>query len=111
MDAPGNNCHLVMVEWEDSVQPSPNWLHLSNFEKAPPLKCASVGWMIQSDRHTTALAPNMGAIDNEQQIQASGVIRIPTRAITKISLMQERMRQLTSIPLFRLGQARRRKRS
>ncbi len=84
-----NDCPLVLIEWEDSAQPRPRWIHLSDFEPGTAVKCASVGWLIQDDDRTKALAPNMGEIENESQIQASGIILIPTCAVTRIVRLRE----------------------
>ena len=83
------DCPLVMIEWEDSIQPIPRWTHLSDFEKGPAIKCASVGWLIQDDEQAKALAPNMGEIRDPEQVQASGIIRIPTCAITRVVRLRE----------------------
>ena len=36
------NCPLVMIEWEDSAQPLPNWFYLSDFEADYAVLCTSV---------------------------------------------------------------------
>lgn len=64
------SCPLVMVEWEDSAQPIPNWTYLSSFEAPGTIRCASVGWLIRDDE-IKALAPNMGAVDDENSVQVS----------------------------------------
>ena len=81
---------LVLVEWEDSTQPVPQWKYLADYEKAGAVKCASVGWLIQDDKHTKALAPNIGDLGTDDSAQASGVIRIPVRCITRIVRLKER---------------------
>lgn len=77
-----------MVEWEDSAQPTPNWEHLANFQPPTVVSCASVGWLIHDGKHVKALAPNMGAI-NEDSAQVSGVIRIPARCVVRIVELHE----------------------
>lgn len=78
-----------MVEWEDSAQPIPSWGLLADFEPASTLKCASVGWLIQDDDQVKALAPNMGAVNDERSLQVSGVMHIPTSCVLRITRLQE----------------------
>ena len=83
-----NSCPLVMIEWEDSAQPLPSWSYLASFEAPGTIRCASVGWLIRDD-HIKALAPNMGAIDDENSVQISGVIQIPARCVIKVTRLSE----------------------
>lgn len=82
-------CPLVMIEWEDSAQPIPNWSYLSSFVAPGTIRCVSVGWLIRDDGQMMALAPNMGAIDDENSVQVSGVIQIPTRCVISVSTLVE----------------------
>jgi hypothetical protein len=84
-----NACPLVMIEWEDSAQPIPAWQLLSDFEGGETLRCASVGWLIRDDAEMKAVAPNMGAVNHENSVQVSGVIRIPTRCVLKVTRLSE----------------------
>ncbi len=103
---------LVLIEWEDSARPAPAWLHLSDYESRSVVECASVGWLIQDDEKVKALAPNMGAIDDAEQVQACGIILIPARAVTRMVRLREG--QATTWgggPSFRPAPERKRKRS
>lgn len=82
------SCPLVMIEWEDSAQPIPNWTYLASFEAPGTIRCASVGWLIRDDE-IKALAPNMGAVDDENSVQVSGVIQIPARCVVKLTRLRE----------------------
>lgn len=84
-----NSCRLVMVEWVDSRQPTPGWQRLSHYEPATRCDCASVGWLIHDGDDIKALAPNMADIGDGDDMQASGVIHIPTVCITRISTLAE----------------------
>lgn len=84
-----STCPLVLVEWEDSAQPIPSWSYLSSFEAPGTIRCASVGWLIRDDTEMKALAPNMGAIDDENSVQVSGVIQIPARCIVSVTRLEE----------------------
>lgn len=83
------SCPLVMVEWEDSAQPIPTWAYLASFKAPGAVRCASVGWLIHDDAATKAIAPNMGALDDECSLQVSGVIQIPTSCILQITRLKE----------------------
>ncbi len=80
---------LVLIEWEDSTQPIAKWMYLSDFECANAIKCASVGWLIHDGKEVKALAPNMGDLGFEDSAQASGIIRIPSRCICRITHLKE----------------------
>ena len=83
-------CPLVMIEWEDSAQPMSAWTHLSDFPIQTVVRCASVGWLIQDTKSVKVIAPNMGAIDDESNLQVSGVIRIPTRCVVRVVRLKEK---------------------
>jgi hypothetical protein len=78
-----------MVEWEDSAQPIPSWSYLASFEAPGTIRCVSVGWLIRDDDQMKALAPNMGAIDDKNSVQVSGVIQIPTRCVLHVTTLAE----------------------
>lgn len=80
---------LVMVEWVDSAQPRPDWQFLSDLHPPNIVNCASVGWLVVDNKKIKALAPNMGSTDNPDSLQASGIITIPTQAVTKITRIKE----------------------
>lgn len=70
-------------------QPVPAWSYLASFEASGGIRCVSVGWMIREDERMKALAPNMGAIDDERSMQVSGVIQIPTRCVVRVTELPE----------------------
>ena len=74
---------LVIVEWEDSAQPSPTWQWVKDYEFPSIVRCTSVGYLIAQTRDAIAIAPNLGDLAREQ-IQASGIMRIPASAVRKI---------------------------
>ena len=83
-----DDCPLVMIEWEDSRLPESNWTLLSTFTPGAAVRCVSAGWMIHDGQDVKVLAPNMGDIGDEE-VQVSGVIRIPARCILKITALNE----------------------
>lgn len=82
-------CPLVLIEWEDSAQPTSAWEMLSDWKAGGVVRIASVGWLIKDGKKMKALAPNMGGIDEKVAVQVSGVIRIPTRCVIKVTKLIE----------------------
>jgi hypothetical protein len=83
------DCRLVMIEWEDSAQPISSWAYLASLDVTKAVRCVSVGWLIHDGDDVKALAPNMGNLNDESSVQVSGVIRIPTRCISRIVDLDE----------------------
>lgn len=84
------SCPLVMVDWEDSTQPVAKWRFLTDVPRdESPHLCRSVGWLIVDTKKTKVLAPNFGAINAPEQLQVSGTITIPARAIRRIVKLRE----------------------
>ena len=79
---------LVTIDWVDSRQPDSAWKFVSDADGQPIVKCLSAGWLIGQNDEVTTLAPNLGDIDDED-IQVSGVIRIPTVSITRIVFYEQ----------------------
>ena len=77
------NVPLVLVEWEDSVQPVPSWRYAEDVGKPTPVLCHSVGWLIADTAKAKALAPNVAGISGTAAPQVSGVITIPARAVRR----------------------------
>jgi len=74
-----------MIEWEDSAQPIPSWSYLASFEAPGIILRGPVGWMIRDDAEMKALAPNLEGLNDENSVQTSGVIQIPTRCVRRIT--------------------------
>lgn len=83
------DCRLVMIEWEDSAQPISSWAYLASLDATKAVRCVSVGWLIHDGKDVKALAPNMGNLNDESSVQVSGVIRIPTRCISRVVDLKE----------------------
>jgi hypothetical protein len=71
---------LVLIDWEDSGQPIPQWQWIDDMPAYAVIKCQTVGWLIQQDSKVTVVVQNVG--DGEQ---VSGVMRIPTRCIVRLT--------------------------
>ena len=80
---------LVMVEWEDSAQPTSSWVFLSDFTEPTVIRCVSVGWLIHDGQSVKSLAPNFGSVNDEASLQVSGVINIPASCIVRITDLAE----------------------
>lgn len=82
-------CDLVMIEWLDSSQPLPGWRYLSDMPPAEVVSCVSVGWLLGDGDEVKVLAPNMGNLDDEDAMQASGIIRIPACCVKRVAKLVE----------------------
>jgi len=78
---------LVLIEWEDSAQPDGQWRYIDGLNPGTIVRCTSVGYLLESDAKTKALAQNVAALGTDDA-QASGIIRIPTRAVTRIKRLR-----------------------
>ena len=83
------SANLVIIEWIDSRQPVGTWQRISDFEHSDICKCVSVGFLIHDVEDQKVLAPNMADIEDKHNIQASGVIHIPTKCVLKITPLVE----------------------
>lgn len=77
----------MLIEWSDSRQPTNARAHLADIGKRTPVECVSVGFLIQDDDDVKVLAANMGDIGEE--MQATGVITIPTVAVHAVKPLIE----------------------
>jgi len=80
---------LMLIEWQDSVRPMPEWQLLSEFEPSDVVTCVSVGYLVHDGAEVKALAQNLGCV-GEDSAQASGVIHIPTCSIVRQVTLVER---------------------
>ena len=80
---------LVRVDWEDSSQPVPAWQWVDDYVAPAIIRCVSVGYLIAETDQAIAVAPNIGDVGCER-IQASGIIRIPRSAVSKIVTLHGR---------------------
>lgn len=80
---------LAIIEWADSRQPVSAWQRISDFERSDICKCVSVWFLIYDGEDQKVLAPNMADIEDKHNIQASGVIHIPTKCVLRITPLVE----------------------
>lgn len=84
------NPEFVLIEWLDSAQPEPAWRHLDNLPDLDVIHCVSVGWLAGESRGVKMIAPNIGDFDSGTHAQASGFIRIPSAAVTRMVTLVEK---------------------
>lgn len=80
---------LVLIEWVDSHSGN-GWQTLDTLEeKAEPLYCRSVGWLIAETKGCKVIVPHIGGEENGNiMLQGCGDMAIPTKAIVKVSLLK-----------------------
>ena len=76
---------LVLIEWEDSAQPLAGWRMLDDFDDLAVIRVQSVGWLVHDGDAVKALAPNLGGSKEDDNLQACGIIRIPSRCVIRIA--------------------------
>ena len=81
---------LVMIEWIDSRSPAGQWQKLVELGENDYCKCVSVGFLLKDNKKVKVLAPNMADLDDPNNLQASGIIVIPSRCVTRIKSLEER---------------------
>jgi hypothetical protein len=88
--AVADDCPLVLIEWEDSRQPSGQWVYLSAIaEDHSPVLCATVGWLIKDTAEVKVVCQSMADIDKDDDMQAGGVMVIPARCVLSIARLEE----------------------
>lgn len=87
--APAETCPLVLITWEDSRQPRGAWVYISDLEQPRPVRCVTVGWLLKNEPDAKVVAQSMGDVENDDDMQAGGVMVIPARCILSIDLLEE----------------------
>jgi hypothetical protein len=73
---------LVLVEWQDSRQPSGGWQWADECGKPEPVKCLTVGWLLQENEDALLIAQNLGDVAGER-MQFSGGTEIARRQVVQ----------------------------
>jgi hypothetical protein len=84
-----NDCPLVLITWQDSRQPEPEWRYLRDFEAPMVIECATVGWLLHDGDDCKVVCQSVGDLDDEDNAQASGIVTIPSRAVCRIERLVE----------------------
>ena len=83
------DARLVLAEWLDSSRPVASWQYLDDMPPLEVVQCVSVGWLVNESGAVVMLAPNLGDYESGGSAQASGYIRIPRAAVTRIVELKE----------------------
>ena len=79
---------LALVEWEDSRSPTAAWAYVHDLDPPKACLCRSVGYVLTRKNGIISLAANLADVDSDE-VQASAVIVIPTRAVRRIVSLKE----------------------
>lgn len=85
---------LVLIEWVDSRQITSQWQRLNELGDGGDggdgcggwpraVRCLSVGWLMVDTDEVKVLAPNLGDIEDPTDLQAMGLIPIPSRCVIR----------------------------
>jgi hypothetical protein len=74
---------LVLVEWQDSRQPSGGWRWADEYEEPEPVLCLTVGWLLRETDDALLVVQNLGDVSGER-FQASGATEIARRQVVRI---------------------------
>jgi hypothetical protein len=80
---------LVLIEWVDSHS-GRGWQMLDELEdKAEPLYCRSVGWVVAETEGCKVIVPHIAGEENgDIMLQGCGDMAIPTKAIVKVTILR-----------------------
>lgn len=74
---------LVLVEWVDASRLSPNWIDLADIPEPYAHRCLSVGYLIAENDEGLILVPNLGSVDDPDEMHTYGGVMIPAHAVRK----------------------------
>ena len=83
------NKKLVLIEWVDSHS-GRGWQSLDELkDKAEPLYCRSVGWLVKETRDYKVIVPHISGEENgDIVLHGCGDLMIPKKAILKVKLIK-----------------------
>ena len=83
----------VLVEWEDSAQPSSAWGWVDEISHPEPVLCQTVGFLVKETERCLLVALSIGDALSERP-QANGVMQIPRSAVVSLTSLSpcERVR-------------------
>ena len=76
---------VVIIEWLDSCGAGSRWQFLEDYEDPKPLKCRSIGWLVQDREDCKVIVPHLSMDAKDSQRQGCGEMTIPTRSIILIT--------------------------
>jgi hypothetical protein len=74
---------LVLIEWQDSRQPSGGWQWLDECDTPAPVKCLTVGWLLKKTKDALLIAQSLGDVAGER-MQFSGGTEIARRSVIRM---------------------------
>lgn len=74
----------VLIEWEDSAQPSSAWGWVDELSDPAPVLCQTVGFLVKETERCLVLALSIGDATSERP-QANGVMQIPRSAVVRLT--------------------------
>ena len=78
----------VLVEWEDSAQPSPEWTFIDDIPEEPGiLVIRSLGWLVKRDETELRVALALGGTPDNGNQQVSGVAAIPASCVKNLHFL------------------------
>ena len=88
-------CPLVIIHWQDSSQPLPAWKHLSDLPEFVATECASVGWLLRSDKRIKVLAQSLGGMEKPDgsNAQGMGIMTIPASCVVSLEHLGEKKKR------------------
>jgi hypothetical protein len=80
---------LVLIEWMDSHS-GRGWQTLDELqEKAEPLYCRSVGWIVKETKQCKVIVPHIaGERNGDIMLLGNGDMVIPAKAIVKVTSLK-----------------------
>jgi hypothetical protein len=84
-----SDCPLVLIRWLDSRQPTASWRFLSDLPDTVPVECATVGWLLKDGAEAKVVCQSVGDLGSPSNVQASGIMTIPTRCVLSIERLTE----------------------
>lgn len=76
----------VLVEWEDSAQPSSAWGWVDELSDPSPVLCQTVGFLVKETEHCLIVALSIGDATSKRP-QANGVMQIPRSAVVHLTYL------------------------
>jgi hypothetical protein len=85
------DCHLVIIRWQDSRQPCSHWRYLAALPDTKPVEVATVGWLLRDTPEVLVVCQNVGDLESPDKAQASGIMTIPTRCVLSVERLTEQV--------------------
>jgi hypothetical protein len=74
---------LVIVEWQDSRQPSSSWQWADEAENPEPVLCLTVGWLLRETEDALLVVQSLGDVSGGR-MQFGGGTEIARRQIIQL---------------------------